>query len=592
MGEVTRMRFPKALRTPLGAAFLSALFPGLGQAAAGRPNRGAIVAVPLIAMLAAFAFLVLFFRHDLPGGAVNGAWLNSLLLLDLLFLVYHLWAVAESYLLAGRAQPKRRAPRPSTQKWTATFGIGVIVAGTVGIHAGFASVDLDYQHSLYCLTARTPCSIGDAPATLATPSDFSDQGQQVADDTSSPGASSSASARPLQSFDFSNLPSMQPADASAKNWAADGQLNVLLIGADFEPGRGTTGLRPDTMIVLHVDLASGKAAMIGVPRNNVCVPLPQGIAQSYATSVNGCPPYTWGGYSRSGIASAELNWLGMEAWNHPANFPSLPQDSASGWYRAAMATEAAVGALTGLNIDGYVTINLLGLAKLIDDIGGIDITVPTRVFDEPCGPKGSWQAQYYVCAYAHNGYTVPGDAAAFQKMADDAAASNGFQTITWHAPTTAAGTDVAFVIKPGKQHMDGAWALAYARSREYSSDFVRMQRQQLVLQAMRSTIAHPCGMLGQIPSLIGDLGQTINTNLPILDSSQWRLWLGLAEQIGGGSVHTQVLDPTTTGESFIGGYPAIDNTSWAKIKDIVAHSLDNVPAASPGSGGGGGGFSC
>jgi anionic cell wall polymer biosynthesis LytR-Cps2A-Psr (LCP) family protein len=591
MGEVTRMRwFPKALRTPLGAAFLSALFPGLGQAAAGRPNRGAIVAVPLIAILAAFAFLILSFRHDLPGGALNGAWLNSLLLLDLLFLVYHLWAIADSYLLAGRAQPKRRAPKPSAQKWTATLGIGVIVAGTLGFHATLASWDMGYQHALYCLTADTPCFAEGAPETLATPSDFSDPNQNVGD-TSSPNPTSSESVGPVQTFDFGNLPSMAPPDETAKNWAADGQLNVLLIGADFEPGRGTTGLRPDTMIVLHVDLASGKSAMIGVPRNNVCVPLPADFAPNYTTSVNGCPPHSWGGYKGSGIASAELNWLGMEAWNHPANFPSLPQDASHGWYRAAMATEVAVSTLTGLPIDGYVTINLSGLSNLIDDLGGIDITVPTRVFDEPCGPKGSWQAQYYVCAYAHNGYTVPGNAAAFQKMVDDAAASKGFQTITWHAPTTAAGTNIAFVIKAGTQHMDGAWALAYARSREYSNDFARMQRQQLVLRAMRSTISHPCSMLGQIPSLIGDLGNAVNTNMPILDSSQWRQWLGLAERIAGGSVEVNVLDPTTTAEQFISGYPAIDNTSWAKIKDIAAHSLDNVPAASPGSGSGGG-FSC
>ncbi len=45
---------------------------------------------------------------------------------------------------------------------------------------------------------------------------------------------------------------------------------------------------------------------------------------------------------------------------------------------------------------------------------------------------------------------------------------------------------------------------------------------------------------------------------------------------------------------FINGYPAVDATSWAKIKDIVAHSLDDVPAAAPsgGGGGGGGGFGC
>jgi len=59
----------------------------------------------------------------------------------------------------------------------------------------------------------------------------------------------------------------------AKNWAADGQLNILLSrcrrGARRQPQHR---FAPDTMIVLHVDIASGRAAMIGIPRNTQCVP--------------------------------------------------------------------------------------------------------------------------------------------------------------------------------------------------------------------------------------------------------------------------------------------------------------------------------
>jgi anionic cell wall polymer biosynthesis LytR-Cps2A-Psr (LCP) family protein len=601
------MKFPSSLRTPVGAAGLSALFPGLGQAAAGQPRRGAIVAIPVFAVLGAFLLILLLARSSLFGLAVNQSWLTSLLILDMVALIYHLWAVVDSYLLAGRERSKeQRRNRQSTTRWGTTAALVVIVTAIVGVHGSVAKVDLDWQHSIYCLTAETPCWVTDTGAVAtysAGPGDVAG-----VDDSLSPTASgSAASARPLTTFDLSSLPSIQTT-IDSENWAADGQLNVLLIGADYEVGTSRTGLRPDTMIVLHVDLTSGKAAMIGVPRNNVCVPLPQGIAENYSKGLNGCSPGTWSGYS-SGIASAQLNWLANEAWNNPSHFPD-PKDD--GWRRGSLATMAAVGTLTGLAMDGYVTINIAGLATLIDDLGGIDITVPTKVYDEPCGQKPAWQSAWYTCApegyisgtpVFHNGYQVPGDSSNVQRMVDDAASSGGLQSITWCLPATkptagchpkagTTGTDIAFVIKPGTQHMDGLWAVAYARTRKFSpgGDFGRMARQQLVLKAMRTTF-DPCTILPKIPGLVQHLGGALNTDLPITSDKDVKQWINLAQHTLGGNIKTIVLDPTTTGESFIGGYPAIDPTSWAKIKDIVKHSLDDVPSATS-SGGGGGGFSC
>lgn len=600
-------RFAAALRRPVGAALLSAVFPGLGQAAAGYRRRAAIVAIPALAVIAAFILILIFDRHSILGLAVNQQWLTSLLILDLVGLIYHIWAVADSYLQAGRAG-KVGVPRTRTgtrrasstgPKWAAVLGIGLVVSGTVAVHAAVAATDLQWQHALDCLKAATPCFYDPSGTGPVATADAGGGGDVSVVDTSSPGTSGSSptpSAAPATTFDLSALPSFETS-TDAENWAADGQLNVLLIGADYEAGTSRTGLRPDTMIVLHVDLASGKAAMIGVPRNTVCVPLPQGIAQHYAAR-NGCPAYTWSGYS-SGIASAELNWFANEAWNTPANFP-FPQDSDHGWFRGAMATEAAISTLTGLTIDGYVTINISGLATLIDDLGGIDINVPVAVTDYPCGPKGSWAAAWRVCdlnpgssvlsSRLHGGYNVPGPFSNVQQMIGDAAKSGGFQSISWHGGTSSDGTDIAFLIKPGQQHMDGLWALAYSRSRIYYTDYVRMARQQLVLKSMRTSF-DPCTILPKVPGLIQHLGGAFNTNLPIGDAPAWA---SLAKNIVGGNLKTIVLDPTTTGERYINGYPAVDATSWAKIKNIVAHSLDGVPAASAsaGTGGGGGGFGC
>jgi len=583
------MQFPKPLRTPIAAAALSALFPGLGQAAAGKPSRGAIVAVPALAVLGALGLILLFDRSSVFNGAFNQAWLTSLLLVDLVALVYHLWAIADSYLLASQAQqPRRRTAPPSTQKWSAVLGVGLIVSGTFVAHGFVASVDMGWQNSLSCISALTPC-FADAPSPGQSISMTEDPVVEITD-SPDPGGSAtpvSGSATPHVSFDPNAtfdpnaLPSMQTSD-QAKNWSSDGQLNVLLAGVDSGAGGSrSSGLRPDTMIVLHVDIASGKAAMIGVPRNTMCVPLPQGVAQHYSKSANGCPAYTYPNM---------LNWLANDAgWNHPSYFP-FDQSSTSAYTRAMLATEQAIGTLTGLTIDGFVVINLDGLVSLIDDLGGININVPKLVADYPCGPKGTWQGKFRVCdlnpgaaagssSKVHNGYSVPQmDPAVVRHMQADAANSGGLQVITWSQDS-----NIAFTVKPGQQHMDGDWALAYARTRIYSSDYDRMLRQQLVLKAMRNTF-NPCTVLPQIPGLVDSLGTAFWTDLPLSDASRWA---GLAKAILGGNVKSITLDPTTTGS----GSTMINPTSWNTVKNLVAHSLDGVPAGGSG-GSGGGGFSC
>ncbi|MGZ6315283.1 MAG: hypothetical protein ACXWNI_06620, partial [Candidatus Limnocylindrales bacterium] len=221
---------------------LSALFPGLGQAAAGKPTRGAIVAIPALATLGALGFILLFYRHSLLDSAFNQAWLTSLLILDLVALAYHLWAVADSYLLAGKGQeglPTRRRQPPSPRKWGATIGIAIIVSGTVLVHGAVASVDMQWQSGVECIK-DLGCGIPTFAPGQTVGLDTSDPGQQVVDPSGSGGiasgsASPSPSMGPAGTIDISQLPSIQPTDQS-KNWAADGQFNVLLLGVDFEPG--------------------------------------------------------------------------------------------------------------------------------------------------------------------------------------------------------------------------------------------------------------------------------------------------------------------------------------------------------------------
>lgn len=581
---------------------LSAVFPGLGQAAAGAPRRAVIVAIPALTILAAFGAILVFDRHDLLTLALNQSWLSSILILDIVALVYHVWAVVDSYLLAGKPVEehprRRRQPHLSpANKWAATLGIVLVVSGTVAVHGVVASTDMDWQHTLYCINAPTPCWVvpgianaSNVPDSTATLPDLSN----ASPDASGPGPSGSvASVGPVTTFDPNNLPTYSTT-SEAQNWAADGQLNVLIVGIGVQNDPSQLG--PDTTMVAHVDIATGRTALIGFGRNNTCWPLPKGIAVNYATSVNGCPAYTWPWpqYLRS---------LPNEALAHCKNFPIYPEtcgqaNDPNRYLRAFVAYEQMIGAVTGLTIDGSIWMNTVGLSTVIDSLGGITIDVPTRVYDKPCGPVGTWQQTKgaamavpgnATCADAHNGYSVPTGLAGVQRMKDEAAQSGGQLSVAWQQ-----GQDIAFVIQPGKQiHMGGDWALAFARSRIYSTDFVRMARQQSVLKALRTTF-EPCKIVGNMPSLLGSL-KTIpyafNTDLP-LTGADVQAWAGLAQHVLGGNVKSIVLDPTTTGQPFIKGYPAFDNTSTAKVQNLVKHSLDDVPAAGASAGNGGSSLSC
>src|ERR1035437_9332353 len=105
------------LKTPFAAALLSFLFPGLGQASVGNRGRAAIVALPMLAVLGVFALILIFDRSSLFGLTPDQGLLTSLLILDLMLFVYHLWAVLDAYVLAGKAQPDRLQRRAFPGKW-------------------------------------------------------------------------------------------------------------------------------------------------------------------------------------------------------------------------------------------------------------------------------------------------------------------------------------------------------------------------------------------------------------------------------------------------------------------------------------------
>jgi LCP family protein required for cell wall assembly len=545
------------LRTPATAAFLSFLLPGLGQMAAGRRRRGGLIAVPAVLVAFGTVGIFVFARHQILDSLFSENALTSFLLIDLGILLYRLWAIVDAYLgartasggfvIAEKVQTKKPATRVG-QPVTALV-LGVVLVATIGTHFAFGAVDYAYRDALTSMfnvdapgwfgsgnlaSGETAAPLADQISATDAP-DISPSASAAASaslrSSSSPATIGSPSAGPAGSPTAAPTPGPTTGDGipifavenvsgpntTPAEWAADGKLNVLLVGAD--EGVGRWSLRTDTMILLEVDIASGRSVMYGIPRNLENVPLPPESANAFPCH---CFPYP-----------NLLNALWRDAVNRPSAYPYTGSDFA----RCFKALEGAVGQYLGLHVDGAVVVNLMGFVHLIDALGGLDINVPAEIKDTQ--------------------YSRPQD-----------------------------GRDITIDIKAGQQHMDGLTALAYARSRHQDSDYGRMSRQQAVLIALRSQL-QPCSLLPKVPSLISALGSAFWTDMPIEDAPTL---VAMAEHIGAGNVKSIELVPSVTNNPV--GFLTVPRL--AVVRNIVAHGLDGVPAASGGGGGGAGsgGFSC
>ena len=189
----------------------------------------------------------------------------------------------------------------------------------------------------------------------------------------------------------------------------------------------------------------------------------------------------------------------------------------------------------GIPIDYYVMVDFKGFEKIIDTLGGVEINVPRDLKDTKYpDPR-------------------PGDPYAYKTVQ----------------------------FKAGLQHMEGARALEYARSRMSSSDFDRATRQQLVLLAIREK-ALSLNVIPKIPSLVLTMGDTIKTDMSVDDM------LNLAQlgpQIDLSNVKQLVLKPPLVYGYKRADLAAVQLPVWDKINaaiaDLFAMPLVMVPTATP-----------
>jgi LCP family protein required for cell wall assembly len=148
----------------------------------------------------------------------------------------------------------------------------------------------------------------------------------------------------------------------------------------------------------------------------------------------------------------------------------------------------------GIVVDHYVRVDMAGFSREINELGGVDVLVAC--------PYTDWRLR--------------------SPSADPEDESN------W----------VLFTVPSGKVHMNGDYALWYARSRVRSSDFDRARRQHEVLRAIYRQVIR-LDLIPKLPQLYGDATKTLATDLTLGDL------LSLAPLAAG-------LDPAHIQSRFIG----------------------------------------
>lgn len=227
-------------------------------------------------------------------------------------------------------------------------------------------------------------------------------------------------------------------DSHAKN----GRINVLLMGGDA--GSDRVGLRPDSMTVASIDADTGRTVLLSLPRNMEKVPFPTSsplhkvFPKGYFCSDHSCM----------------LNAVYTYAMAHTSLYPGVKDPG-------AQATMEAAEGVTGLSINYYALIDLKGFQTLINAVGGITVTVNTRL---PIGGQ------------------TP-------------------------------GAKVKEYIEPGRHHLDGFHALWFARSRHADSDYARMERQKCVMNAMLNQL-DPVTVVTKFNQIASAGKQIMATDIP------------------------------------------------------------------------------
>ncbi len=185
-----------------------------------------------------------------------------------------------------------------------------------------------------------------------------------------------------------------------------------------------------------------------------------------------------------------------------------------------------VGSWMGLPIHAAVKVNFSGFEQAIDAIGGIDVDLPEDLVD----------SEYPLTE-------------------------------------TTVGT---FELKAGHQHLDGATALKYARSRHSTSDFSRSARQQQILAAavQRAKETGLIRNIGRINDILGIVSRNIESTMSV------REMIGLAA-LGRKIDHNRTISTQLSDLSGYDGIAAGGGLLYAPPRDPFEGASVLLPISTP-----------
>lgn len=293
-------------RSAVGAAFLSFLFPGLGQAYAGRRRAAIGFAAPAVAVALVAAAVAVQGLGAFVALLVNPSSATLVSVTVLFFAVWRIVAMTDA--MTGLSLPG------TSERGRGTVALVILAVVVSGSHAWAASA----TWSMY--EASRDIFVGEALVPQASASTGPNGGVTIGGQDLRP-----------QPFSTPETPTSR--------------VNVLVVGIDSSESRQTA--LTDTLLVVSVDPHNGSVAMVSFPRDIADFELPDG--RTFRGKINSL-----------------LTW----ARNHPEEFPEGPLPTLAGalshllgvpiQYYAAIDLDGfrqMVDTVGGVTIDNQAVIN-------------------------------------------------------------------------------------------------------------------------------------------------------------------------------------------------------------------------------------------
>jgi LCP family protein required for cell wall assembly len=306
----------------------------------------------------------------------------------------------------------------------------------------------------------------------------------------------------------------KPDAGTADPWAKYPRINVLLLGSDA--GSDRDGVRTDTVILASIDTKTGRSVLFSLPRNLTHVPFPPGTQQAV--------DYPDGYWCADG--SCILNALYRFGIEHRERYyPQVTSDADAGYTAVKQGVEQALG----LTVDTYAIVDMKGLSQFIDAIGGVTVNV-TEQLAVGGAHTANGRVQQYPKAY----------------------------------------------IQPGIQHLNGYYAMWYARSRFNTDDYNRMDRQRCLLGYVLDQ-TDPLTVVRAFPKIAAAAKDNIRVGIDVTELGPWA---ELALRIKKGGVRSLPFSNKiiSTGNP---DFSYIQERVAAALAAPVAASASPAPSASP-----------